>query len=174
MRKAWTAIAASALCALATATAAEAAGKQRIVVEDRSESYAFAIDCSPFGPYDFDILVSGREFIRVTEVLAADGSLLQTVVRYRFAEQASNSETGYTLPLKRSVREAWNWDEGTRTVTGTIFIGTQHGGGTYVQDTGLITLTLDTDEPVVVHGPHEAFFGDGIDAIQCAALASGS
>lgn len=174
MRKIWIAVAASALCALGTAPAADAAGKQRIVVENRSESYEFAIDCRPFGPYDFDILVSGRELITVTDVLTADGSLLQTVVHYRFVEQGSNSETGYTVPLRRSVREVWNWGEGTRTISGAVYIGTQRGGGTYVKDVGRITLTIDTDEPVSVAGPHEAFFGGGIDRIQCAALARGS
>ena len=174
MRKLSLATAAAALCVFGTGASAEAAGTKRIVVEQFSQTYELAVDCRPFGPYDFDVLVSGREHVTVTDVVADDGSVLQTVVRYRFTETDTNSESGATVPLKRSVHEVWNWGEGTRTVTGAVLIGTQPGGGTWVQDTGLITLTIDTDEPVVVAGPHEAFFGGGLDLIGCVALAGPS
>jgi hypothetical protein len=171
MRKLSTATAVAALCVLGTAASAEAAGKDRIVVERFSNTYELTVDCQPFGPYDFDVLVSGREHVTVTDVVADDGTLLQTVVQVRFTESNTNSESGATVPLKRSAREVWDWGEGTRTITGAVLVGTKRGGGTWVQDTGLLTLTIDTDEPVVVAGPHEAFFGGGIDAIGCAALA---
>jgi hypothetical protein len=171
MRKPSIAIAATALCVLGTGASAEAAGKQRIVVERFSNTYELAVDCEPFGPYAFDVLVSGREHVTVTDVVADDGTVLQTVVHMRFIESNTNSESGVMVPLRRSAHEVWNWGEGTRTITGAVLVGTQRGGGTWVQDTGLITLTIDTNEPVVVAGPHEAFFGDGLDAIGCAALA---
>lgn len=159
------------LCVLASGAPAEAAGKTRTVVEQFSDTYELTIDCEPFGPYDFDVLVSGREYVTVTEVAAADGTVLQTVVHARFVETNTNSRSGVSLPLKRSAREVWDWGAGVRTITGAVLVGTQHGNGTWVQDTGRITLTIDTDEPVFVAGPHEVFFGGGIDAIGCAALA---
>jgi hypothetical protein len=39
-----------------------------------------------------------------------------------------------------------------------------------VQDTGKISMTLDTFEAFFVAGPHEAFFSGGIDPVVCAAL----
>lgn len=174
MRKISLTTAVAALCLLGTGASADAAGKTRMVVERFTDTYEFAVDCRPFGPYDFEVLVSGREYVMVTDVVADDGVLLQTVVHARFVETDTNSETGATLPLRRSAHEVWNWGEGTRTITGAVLVGTQGGGGTWVQDTGLITLTIDTDEPVRVAGPHEAFFGGGLDLIGCVALAETS
>jgi len=174
MRKLSLASAAVALCMLAGGASAQAAGTTRVVVDRFSEPYEFAVDCSPYGPYDFDVLVSGRENTRVIEVLAKDGTLLQTVVHTRLTETDANSETGVAVTLKRSANETWYWDEGVRTIHGKIWMGNQPGSGSFVQDTGLITLTIDTDEPIRVTGPHEAFFFDGgLDAIVCRQLASG-
>jgi hypothetical protein len=161
------------LVALAAVGSAGAAGKERVVVDHFVEPYAFAVSCAPYGPYTFDNLVSGREHVRVTEVLAKDGALLQLVLDIQFQETNVNSETGKELTLKGAVHEVWDFTSNTRTISGKVFLGTGEGGGTWVQDTGRITMTLDTKEPRFVGGPHEAFFGGGIDVLACAALASG-
>ena len=172
MRKLSLASVAVALCMLAGGASAQAAGKTRVVVERFSEPYEFPVDCSPYGPYDFDVLVSGRENTRVIDVFAKDGTLLQTVLHTRLSETDTNSETGAAVTLKRSANEVWYWAEGVRTVHGTVWMGTQPGSGSFVQDTGLITLTIDTNEPVRVAGPHEAFFFEGgVDAMVCRQLA---
>ena len=169
MRKLTLASAAVALCMLAGGASAQAAGKTR-VVERVSQPYELSVDCSPYGPYDFDVLVMGREHMKVTEVLAADGSVLETVVRLRALETNTNSLSGAAVELRRSVHEVWDWGEGVRTISGTVWMGTRPGAGAFVQDTGRIILTIDTDEPVFVAGPHEAFFG-GLDSIVCTELA---
>jgi hypothetical protein len=172
MRKLTLASAAVALCMLAGGASAQAAGKTRVVVENFSEPYELSVDCSPYGPYDFDVLVTGREYVKVTEVLSADGSLLQTVVRGRLLETNTNSVSGAAVELRRSSHEVWDWGEGVRTISGMVWMGTLPGAGAFVQDTGRIILTIDTDEPVFVAGPHEAFFGE-LDSIVCAELAGG-
>ena len=41
---------------------------------------------------------------------------------------------GFALPLKRTVREVWHWGENSRTITGTVWMGTRPGGGAFVQE----------------------------------------
>ena len=158
-------------CVLALGGSAGAAGKQRVVVDRYSEPYEFAIDCSEFGPHDFDNLVSGHERKQVTEVLAADGTLLQTVFHTSFSETDTNSASGASLRLKGAYHEVLDYAANTRTLSGKVALGTQPGGGTYIQETGRITMTLDTYEPLFVAGPHDAFAAGGIDFPVCDALA---
>ena len=159
-------------CVLALSGSAGAAAKQRVVVDRYSEPYEFAIDCSQFGSHDFDNLVSGHERKQVTEVLAADGTLLQTVFHTSFSETDTNSESGASLRLKAAFHEVLDHVANTRTLSGKVALGTlPGGGGTYIQEVGRITMTLDTYEPLFVAGPHEAFAAGGIDFPVCAALA---
>jgi hypothetical protein len=162
-------IAAAGAIALGQASSAGAAGKQRVVVDRFTDSYEFAVDCSPFGPYDFDVLVDGRERVRVTDVLSSDGELIQTVLSIGFTEINTNSASGATFTLKGVVHEVWDYASNTRTISGKVFDA--HDDGRLFADTGRIILTLDTDEPLFVAGPHPVFFGEGIDAMACAALA---
>jgi hypothetical protein len=158
---------------LATAAVAGASNrKARIVVERFVDEYSFvAVDCSEFGPYDFSIEVEGTLRVSVVDVLADDGSLLQTVFHFVLDETDTNTVSGRSLPLHGAKREVWDYASNTRTGTGGVYIGTERGHGTYVQDTGRIVMTLDTRLAQFVAGPHEAFFGGGIDAVLCAALA---
>ena len=169
MRKLFTVVVA--IGALAGATGAEGAQKERVVVERFTDSYEFAVDCAPFGPYEFNILVSGIQRVRVTEVLAADGTLLQTVFHINVQETGTNSVSGASLPLKGAIHEVWDHEANTRTISGKVWLGTTRGGGTYVQDTGRIVMTLDTREASFVAGPHEAFFAGSLDVPVCSALA---
>lgn len=172
MLKSLVAIASGVVILIAAGVADASKGKTRTVVDRFSGPYAFNIDCGDFGPYEFENLVAGHERIRVTDVFGDDGSLLQTVFHIQFDEIDTNSGTGFALPLKGAVHEVWDYASNTRTLNGAVFIGTTPGGGTYVQDTGRITMTLDTREAQFVAGPHEAFFGGGIDPVVCAALAA--
>ena len=64
----------------------------------------------------------------------------------------------------------WDYASNTRTITGAVFVGNSPGGK-WVQDTGRITMTLDTRIASFVAGPHEAFFATGGSILACAALA---
>lgn len=161
-----------AMCALASTAPAQAEGKKRVVVDRGSESYEFAVPCADFGPYTFDNVVSGRQHVKVTEVLATDGTLLQLVFNIQFSETDTNSETGANLTLKGSVHEVWDFASNTRTLSGKVFLTTRPGAGVVVHDTGRITMTLDTREVVFLAGPHEVFFAGGIDPVVCAELAA--
>ncbi len=165
-------VVAAATCVLASAAPAQAEGKQRVVDDRFSGPYEFSVPCGDLAPYDFDILVSGRQHVQVTEVLAADGTLLQLVLNIQFSETNRNSVTGKSLTLKGAVHEVWDFASNTRTLSGKVFVGTKQGGGTWVQDTGRITITLDTREVRFLAGPHEAFFAGGIDPVVCAELAA--
>jgi hypothetical protein len=158
----------------ATGVAGASNGKQRVVVERLVEEYSFvAVDCGDFGPYAFSIEVEGRLRVSVVDVLADDGSLLQTVFHFVLDETDTNSVSGKNLPLHGVKNEVWDYGSNTVTGTGGVYIGTEPGQGTYVQDTGRIVMTLDTRIAQFVAGPHEAFFGGGIEAVLCAALADG-
>jgi hypothetical protein len=161
----------AAVAALVPAPSAGAAGTERIVVDRLSDTYDVAVDCSAVGPYEFEVLASGSERISITDVVATDGTLLQTVFNARFREIDTNSRTGGTLPLSGAIHEVWTYATNTRTIDGMVFLGTEPGSGTYVQDTGRIVMTLDEHEASFVAGPHEAFFGGGIDVVGCAAMA---
>ena len=153
-----------------TGVAGASSGKQRVVVDAFVDHYAFTVGCAPFGPYAFSVEVAGDARIRVTDVLARDGSLLQSVLHIQASETNTNSVSGKSLQLHGAIQEVWDYASNTRTVSGAIFVGTG-AGGTWVQDTGRITMTLDTRIAQFVAGPHEAFFGGGIDPVACAALA---
>lgn len=159
-------------CMLALGGSAGAAGKHRVVVDQVNEPYEFTIDCSDFGPYSFDNIVSGHQRVRVTEVRADDGTVLQTVFNSTFSETDTNSESGATLGLKSAMHEVLDYGGNTRTISGKVALGTRPGGGgTYIQEVGRIVMALDTYEPLFVAGPHPAFFAGGIDVPVCAALA---
>jgi hypothetical protein len=170
MKHALTAVAVfvAALTLAGVATASQ--GKSRIVVESFSESYAFSADCSQFGPHAFEIDVVGSVKVRVTDVVAANGELLQTVIHVVFREIDTNSVSGRSVPLHQAATEVWDYASNTRTITGAVFVGSSPGG-TWVQDTGRITMTRDTRIASFVAGPHEAFFGGGLDVVACGALA---
>lgn len=170
MRHAYTALAVfvAALAVVGVASASE--GKSRIVVASFSESYAFSADCAELGPYAFEIDVVGDVKVRVTDVVAADGELLQTVIHVVFTETDTNSVSGKSLPLHQAANEVWDYASNTRTISGAVFVGNSPAGK-WVQDTGRITMTLDTRIASFVAGPHEAFFGGGLDVIACGALA---
>jgi hypothetical protein len=156
---------------LATAGVAGAAnGRERVVVERFNEPYAFTVGCADFG-YEFEIEIAGNQRIRVTDVLADDGTLLQTVFHIAIRETDTNSVSGKSLPLHGVVHEVWDYASNTRILTGSVLIGNSPGGK-WVQDTGRITITLDTRIATFVAGPHQAFFtAGGLDALACDALA---
>ena len=162
-------IAAAGAVALGQASSAGAAGKQRVVVDRFSDTYEFAVDCSEFGPYDFDNLVDGRQRVQVTDVLSSDGELLQTVFSIGLAETDTNSDSGASIMLKGAIHEVWDYAANTRTISGRVWDG--HDNGKLFADTGRIVMTLDTHEPLFVAGPHPVFFGGGIDVMACDALA---
>ncbi len=158
-------LAASGAFALANTGPAAAAAKQRVVVDRFSEDYAFAIDCGDFGPYGFDNEVVGHQRVAVTDVLAADGTLLQTVLNIGLTETDANSVTGETLRLKGAVHEVWDYAANTRTISGKVWSGTVPGEGAVIHDVGRIRMTLDTNEVLFVAGPHSVFFSGGIDPV---------
>jgi hypothetical protein len=155
---------------LALAGPADAAQTKRVVVDRGVDQYEFAIDCADFGPFGFENIVTGQQRVQVTEVLAADGTLLRTEIHLTFNETDTNSLTGASLPLKAAVREVLDWEANTRTMTGNVALGTR-AGGPYIQEVGRIVMTIDTHEVSFLAGPHDAFFAGGIDPRVCGALA---
>jgi hypothetical protein len=158
---------------LATAGVAGAAnGKQRVIVERLVDEFSLVVvDCSELGPYSFSIHIEGTLRVSITDVVGKDGSLLQTVFHFGLDETDTNTVSGKSLRLHGAAHEVWDYASNTRTLSGSVFIGTERGRGTYVQDTGRITMTLDTRVAQFVAGPHEAFFAGGIDPVMCNVLA---
>jgi hypothetical protein len=163
-------VVASAGVLASTGVAGASNGKERVLVDRFDEPYSFAVDCAGFG-YAFEIEVAGTQRVRVTDVLANDGTLLQTVFHIALRETDTNSVSGKSVPLHGTVHEVWDYASNTRTISGSVFVGNAPGGK-WVQDTGRITMTLDTRIATFVAGPHQAFFTPGgLDALACAALA---
>ncbi|MGI8972801.1 MAG: hypothetical protein ACR2HI_01335 [Gaiella sp.] len=164
-------VAACAALVLGSAGVAGASnGKDRVLVERFGGEYSFGVDCAEFGPYSFEILVEGEDRGSVTDVFDGDGALVQTVFHISLQETATNAVTGRELSLKGNVHEVWDYASNTRTVTGVVYMGRTSDGKAF-QDTGRIDITLDTREATFVAGPHDVFFGGGLDAVVCAALA---
>jgi hypothetical protein len=113
------------------------------------------------------------ERVMITDVVASDGTVLETIFDIVLDETDTNTVSGRSLPLRGTVHEVFDWGSNTRTLTGAIFIGRDPGEGLYVQDTGRITITLDTRVAEFVAGPHQAFFGGGIETVLCTALTDG-
>ena len=157
---------------VATGAATASNGKQRVLVERIVEEYSFVpVDCADVGPYDFSIRVDGTIRFTITDVFGADGTLLQTVLHIVIDEIDTNTVSGKTLPLHAAGHEVWDYASNTRTQSGVVAIGTTPGGGTYIQETGRISMTLDTHDVLFLAGPHPAFFEGGSDPAVCAALA---
>ena len=78
--------------------------------------------------------------------------------------------TGASIAVKGTAYEVWDYASNTRTVSGRVWDG--HDGGKLFFDAGRITMTLDTQEPLFLAGPHDdVFFAGGMDPVVCAALA---
>ena len=138
-------------------------------VRDRfGGTYAFAIPCTPFG-YAFDVLIDGEDRWSITDVFDAGGNLLRTEFHTSFTETNTNSVTGNTLTLRTRFHDVWDYTTNTRTASNST-IGMTADGKAF-QDTGRIVMTLDTHEPSFVAGPHDVFFGGGLDKVVCEALA---
>lgn len=164
------AVTAAVLALLFVAAPAGAAGKHRVVVDRFADSYELGIDCSEFGPYEFENLVVGHERVLVTDVFASDGELLQTVFSMGLRETDSNADTGASITLSGRVYEIWDYRDNTRTMSGKVYQSTD-AGGLLVHEVGRIVMTLDTHEASFVAGPHDAFFAGGIDPLVCGLLA---
>ena len=145
-------------------------GKDRVLVEHFGGDYSFGVNCAEFGPYDFDNLVEGTDRGTVTDVFDGEGTLVQTVFHISLQETSTNAVTGRELSLKGNVHEVWDYASNTRTLTGVVYMGRTSEGKAF-QDTGRIDITLDTRGATFVAGPHDVFFGGGLDAVVCAALA---
>lgn len=131
--------------------------------------YSFSVPCEPYG-YAFDVLVEGSDRFVITDVFDESGTLIRTEIRASLTETNTNSVTGKSLTLKGHVHIVFDYADNTRTLTGVVYMG-RTSEGTSFQDTGRIVVTLDTSIATFVAGPHEVFFGGGIDKMACEALA---
>jgi hypothetical protein len=152
--------------ALLLSSSAGAAQRERVLVERDTFAYAGAADCGTF-----DIEYAGVQRFTAWDIFE-DGELVQTVFIQGFKETNTQSVTGTTLPLRGQVREIWEYGEGTRTLSGAVYIGTHPGGGSWVHDSGRITMTLEDRIASFVAGPKEVFLGGGLDAYACRAFAA--
>ena len=151
--------------ALLLPAAADAAKRERVLVERETFSYSGVADCGTFA-----IEYAGVQRFTAWDIFE-DGELVRTVFIQGFKETDTHSVTGTTLPLHGQAREVWEYGEGTRTMSGAIYIGTRPGAGTWVHDSGRITMTLEDRIASFIAGPKEVFFGGGIDAYACRAFA---
>lgn len=163
---------AAVVCMLVLGGSAHAGRTERVVVAQfAAVPYDLVTDCSQYGAYDFDIAISGVQRGRITNVYAADGTLLRTIIQSGFVETGTNTETQLSVALRGSARDIIDHTTNTRTLSGNVAIGTQPGAGTYFQETGRITIDLATREALFVAGRHDALVAGGFDAALCAAHA---
>ena len=165
-----TIMAAFCMAALAVVGVADAANEKERVRDRFGGTYELAVDCAPYG-YAFEVLVAGSERGSITDVLDGEGNLLRTVLHISLEETNVTSVAGRTLALKGHARSVWDYTTNVRTVTGLVFMGKAAEGKAF-QDTGRIDISIDTSEALFVAGPHDVFFGGGIDQIACETLAA--
>ena len=144
---------------------AGAAQRERVLVERVTFPYDGAADCGTFA-----IEFSGVQRFTAWDIYE-DGELVQSVFIQGFKETDTHSVTGATLTLRGQARELWEYDEGTRTISGAVYVGNRPGAGTWVHDSGRITMTLEDRIASFIAGPKEVFFGGGIDAYACGVFA---
>ena len=153
------------MAALMLPAVADAAQRERVLVERVTFPYDGAADCGTFAV----------EFAGVQRFTAWDiyegGELVQSVFIQGFKETDTHSVTGATLALRSQARELWDYAAGTRTVTGAVYMGNRPGEGTWVHDSGRITMTLEDRIASFIAGPKEVFFGGGLDAYACGVFA---
>ena len=111
---------------------------------------------APIGDFDFSDRVEGDIKVRVTDVVATDGALLQTIFQSSSKRRTRTRSRARACGSTGAANEVWDYASNTRTITGAVFVG-NGPGGKRVQDTGRITMTLDTRIASFVAGPHEAF-----------------
>ena len=158
-------VAALAAALLLPATA-DAAKRERVLVERVTFPYDGTADCGTFS-----IAYEGDQRFTAWDIFE-DGELVETVFIQSFTETNTSSATGTSLTLRGRVREVWEYDEGTRTVSGAVYIGTRAGAGTWVHDSGRITMTLEDRIASFLAGPKEVFLGGGLDAYACRVFAA--
>ena len=147
--------------ALLAPASAGAAQRERVLVERVTFPYDGTADCGAFA-----VEFSGVQRFTAWDIYE-DGELVQSVFIQGFKETDTHSVTGATLALRGSARELWEYDKGTRTVSGAVYMGNRPGAGTWVHDSGRITMTLEDRIASFIAGPKEVFFGGGIDALAC-------
>jgi hypothetical protein len=151
--------------ALLLPASADATQRERVLVERVTFPYDGAADCGAFA-VDF----AGEQRFSAWDIYK-DGELVQTVFIQGFRETNTHSVTGTTLTLRGQVRELWEYDQGTRTISGAVYIGNRPGVGTWVHDSGRITMTLEDRIASFLAGPKEVFSGGGLDAYVCRTFA---
>ncbi len=151
--------------ALLLPASAGAADRERVLVERVTFPYDGAADCGAFA-----IEFNGVQRFAAWDVYE-DGELVRTVFIQGFKETDTHSVTGATLSLRGQVRELWEYGKGTRTVSGAVYVGNRPGAGTWVHDSGRITMTLEDRIASFIAGPKEVFLGGGLDAYACRAMA---
>ena len=150
---------------LLPAAAADAAERERVLVERVTFSYSGAADCGTFA-----VEYAGIQRFKAWDIFEG-GELVRTVFIQGFKETDTHSATGVTLPLRGSVREVWEYGAGTRTISGAVYMGSNPGDGNWVHDSGRITMTLEDRIASFLAGPKEVFFGGGLDAYACRTFA---
>jgi len=144
---------------------AGAAQRERVLVERVTFPYEGAADCGGFA-----IEYAGVQRFTAWDIFEG-GDLVRTVFIQGFKETNTHSVTGAVLELRGQVREVWEYGEGTRTLSGAVYVGNRQGAGTWVHDSGRITMTLEDRVASFLAGPKEVFLGGGLDAVACAAMA---
>ena len=102
---------------------AGAAQRERVLVERVTFPYDGAADCGAFA-----IEFAGVQRFKAWDIFEG-GELVQTVFIQGFKETDTHSVTGATLPLRGQVREVWEYDKGTRTISGAVYMGNRPGAG---------------------------------------------
>ena len=153
------------VAALLLPASADAAKRERVLVERDTFPYSGVADCGAFA-----IEYAGDQRFKAWDIFE-NGELVQTVFIQGFKETDTHSLTGATLALRGTAHEVWDYTTGLRTVNGAVYMGNRPGEGTWVHDSGRIIMTLEDRIASFVAGPKEVFFGGGLDAYACRTFA---
>ena len=130
--------------------------------------FADTIDCSEFNPaWTFNDDFHDFFHVRGQVWLDANGDPLRAIEHIHHVSNDVNSVTGFTLHEHNHYSIVTNFVAGTRTLSGAINIMQRRGVGEVIHISGHKVVDLETDEPIVIHGPDTK----GGDQDFCAAVA---
>ena len=163
-RAAACAVAALAIVALAGPVAAAQPYSERF-----TETQVDLIDCGSFGA------ILSRTFTgRFAVYFNANGDAIRIEITASVSGTLENTATGTFLPLVGGVQQTIDLVAGTASFSGSVFVGTDKGGGSVIKDVGRFVVQFVDDDPandivLLEAGPHDAI--DLGEAAFCQAVA---
>lgn len=142
--------------AIAVAVLASPVAAAQPYSERFTDTQTDVIDCG-----SFDAILSRTFSGRFAVYFDANGDATRIEITANVSGTLENSETGEVLPLVGGVQQTIDLIAGTASFSGSVFVGTQKGGGSVIKDVGRFVVQFVDEDPandivLLEAGPHDA------------------